>query len=535
MAIKFTDNAQTKLAVDITSTDTIITLQAGTGQLFPAVDGTSGDYFVITLEDSSGNREFVRVDYRQGDTLGNATYPCQRGYWGSTAQAFSASNTVVAVRLSANALDRAIADHAQWATKADKVSPVTAGNLAGLDAAGNLMDSGVTFGTAANNVLQLDASGLVPLANIPSVLTGKDADTVDGAHAGTGANNVLQLDASGLVPLANIPSVLTGKDADTVDGSHAGTGPNEVLKLDVSGLVPLANIPSVLTGKDADTVDGMHLADLDNRYVNVTGDKITGLLELGDQTAVAPGVIFHGSNGGYAEFRYGAGWRGRIRADGIDGLNVQVFDGTNWVNKLWVRTGFFGLLNAYLAVRRDGTHIEHRNGSDVLKFLTYYDPITDALRFMTGDATKWVAFHQDGSWTSNKPAASGFVRVTPNFCLASSASWMSYNNAGLKTIVAPLGAKVIVLKVELWNVGDGVNTSFDLLLAGLNGSTNTSPVVDAVRSRYWHAPAPSSGLVVHGISSLMFLPVQSDGNVYVDFIFYSGNGITNFTIVGYFD
>ena len=57
----------------------------------------------------------------------------------------------------------------------------------------------------ANGVAPLDASGLVPLANIPATLTGKDADTVDGAHAGTAANNVLKLDASALVPLANIP------------------------------------------------------------------------------------------------------------------------------------------------------------------------------------------------------------------------------------------------------------------------------------------------------------------------------------------
>jgi len=48
-----------------------------------------------------------------------------------------------------------------------------------------------------------------------------NADTVDGAHAGNSAGNVLLLDSSGLVPLDNIPSTLTGKDADTVDGHEA--------------------------------------------------------------------------------------------------------------------------------------------------------------------------------------------------------------------------------------------------------------------------------------------------------------------------
>lgn len=48
--------------------------------------------------------------------------------------------------------------------------------------------------------------------------SGLDADTVDGYHAGNAANQVLLLDASGLVPLADIPATLTGKAADTVDG-----------------------------------------------------------------------------------------------------------------------------------------------------------------------------------------------------------------------------------------------------------------------------------------------------------------------------
>lgn len=70
-----------------------------------------------------------------------------------------------------------------------------------------------TYYTNATNL----ATGTVALARIPSTLTGKDADTVDGYHAGTSASRVLVLDASALVPLANIPSTLTGKDADSID------------------------------------------------------------------------------------------------------------------------------------------------------------------------------------------------------------------------------------------------------------------------------------------------------------------------------
>lgn len=62
--------------------------------------------------------------------------------------------------------------------------------------------------------------------NIPvstgSVNVDLNADMVDGKSAGNGADNVLLLDGSGFVPLADIPATLTGKDADSVDGLHAG-------------------------------------------------------------------------------------------------------------------------------------------------------------------------------------------------------------------------------------------------------------------------------------------------------------------------
>lgn len=47
----------------------------------------------------------------------------------------------------------------------------------------------------ANNKITIAGTGTWP-----------NADTVDGAHAGTAANNVLKLDASGKVPLGNIPA-----------------------------------------------------------------------------------------------------------------------------------------------------------------------------------------------------------------------------------------------------------------------------------------------------------------------------------------
>lgn len=105
MAIKFTDNALTKLASGISNVATTLTVTATTGDRFPVLNPGGVDYFVLTMEDASGNREFIRVDYRASgsDTFGNVTYPLQRGYWSSTARAWVAGDSVD-LRMSANVL-----------------------------------------------------------------------------------------------------------------------------------------------------------------------------------------------------------------------------------------------------------------------------------------------------------------------------------------------------------------------------------------------------------------------------------------------
>lgn len=92
----FTNNAITTLAAGINATATELTVAPGKGDNFPVVVGGSSDFFVITMEDSAGNREFIRVDVRgaASDTLGSATYPLQRGYWSTTARSWLTGDTV---------------------------------------------------------------------------------------------------------------------------------------------------------------------------------------------------------------------------------------------------------------------------------------------------------------------------------------------------------------------------------------------------------------------------------------------------------
>lgn len=107
-----------------------------------------------------------------------------------------------------------------------------------------LADGAVTSAKIADGTIvdaDISATASIAQSKISNAVRAVDADKVDGYDAGNAADNVLKLDASGLVPLGNIPANLTGKNADTVDGAHAGTGADNVLKLDASGKVPLAN------------------------------------------------------------------------------------------------------------------------------------------------------------------------------------------------------------------------------------------------------------------------------------------------------
>ena len=105
----------------------------------------------------------------------------------------------------------------------------------------------------ANKLLALNAS-----AKLPASITG-DADTVDGKHASNTANNVPVLDASALLPLAQIPSTLTDKSADQVDGYHAGNSSGQVA----------VNNGTVNTNLNADMVDGKHAADFGGATVTL--------------------------------------------------------------------------------------------------------------------------------------------------------------------------------------------------------------------------------------------------------------------------
>lgn len=84
-----TNQAWGLLSTAVATTDTTITLQSGQGARFPIITGGSGNWFYVTLIDSSNNLERCLVTATSGDQ-----FTVTRGVDGSSPRAFAASNRV---------------------------------------------------------------------------------------------------------------------------------------------------------------------------------------------------------------------------------------------------------------------------------------------------------------------------------------------------------------------------------------------------------------------------------------------------------
>jgi len=97
MALKLANNASSTLAAAISASDTTLSVASGDAGLFPTL--AAGDWFPLTIIDSGGNMEVVRVTARSGAAL-----TVTRAQEGTTAKAF-ASGTRCDLRLTAAAVN----------------------------------------------------------------------------------------------------------------------------------------------------------------------------------------------------------------------------------------------------------------------------------------------------------------------------------------------------------------------------------------------------------------------------------------------
>lgn len=109
MSQLFKNNAKSRLAAALGATDLSFSVLTDEGDLFPVL--TADDHMLVTLEDSSGNKEIVRVSARGGDLFtisGNIdlgeTEASGRGREGTTPRGFVADD-LVELRLTAGFID----------------------------------------------------------------------------------------------------------------------------------------------------------------------------------------------------------------------------------------------------------------------------------------------------------------------------------------------------------------------------------------------------------------------------------------------
>lgn len=96
MGIKLSNNAVSRLASNITNTETSISLTPGSGALFPAL--SAGEWFPVTIVKADGTLEIVKATARSTDVL-----TVTRAQKNTTAIAFNAGD-IVELRLTAGAL-----------------------------------------------------------------------------------------------------------------------------------------------------------------------------------------------------------------------------------------------------------------------------------------------------------------------------------------------------------------------------------------------------------------------------------------------
>lgn len=178
--IVWTNNASSLLASGIGPTDVTVTVTAGEGAEFPAI--AAGQYAIGSIEDTSGNIEYVFITGRTTDTM-----TITRGEESSTALTF-ASGSRIELRPTAGTFATLLQK-----TGGDTLSGTT--TLAGVIAAGDSgsFQGGEIAGTAVrgapgvtNNQILVDAGGDPATSGGSTILT--TANIVANMPSGAGLN-----------------------------------------------------------------------------------------------------------------------------------------------------------------------------------------------------------------------------------------------------------------------------------------------------------------------------------------------------------
>ena len=165
---QFSNEASAILAGTISGASTTIGVATGFGALFPSVTGT--EYFIVAVQDTSGNYEYIAITGVTGDNLTVAPVSAQfpsggRAQEGTTAQSFTANLARVELRATA----------AAYADFVQKDGDTLTGPL-------NLGNQTVTNGTLASGIKIEAASEIVntPIRGLTGTATNQITVPIDG-------------------------------------------------------------------------------------------------------------------------------------------------------------------------------------------------------------------------------------------------------------------------------------------------------------------------------------------------------------------
>lgn len=261
MAVLYTNNAVSALSASITNVATSFSVTAGHGARFPAIAG--GNYFYVTLLDTAGNLEIVKVTARSTDT-----FTVARAQDGTTASAFSAGD-FVELRITKAMLDDFKTDTLPAAT-----STVRGGIELGSDTAQTVAANAVSATASRTYALQVNAAGQ-GLVNVPwtdttySLATstvlglielGSDTQQTVASNAVTATASrsyALQVNAAGQ-GVVNVPWTDSGGTVTSVGGTGTVSGLTLTGTVTASGNLTLggtlAVTPSNFASQTANTV-----------------------------------------------------------------------------------------------------------------------------------------------------------------------------------------------------------------------------------------------------------------------------------------
>ncbi len=328
---QFSNNATSILAATITNVSTSVQVSTGQGAEFPSLTGT--EYFIATIQDTSGNVEYVKVTAVSGDV-----FTVVRAQESTTAQAFTANLARVELR------DTAGTQAAMYQKDGDTLTGPM--NMGGQNVTNGVLGSGISIESATEIVN-------TPIRGATGITTNQITVPTNGNRAQAGGVNIVVATdpvnafTSGMIlpffgALGNIPTGWhfcdgTSGTPDLRDQRVIGAG----LSYTLGQSVTLADsTSSVSAGTPTINSPTIAIANLPVHHHPFDYANANGVAIIGDPGFSLPSQFIFGGTGAatrvaYAGSAAGSGTALSITATAL-GTHTHTVSDANMVALYWI-------------------------------------------------------------------------------------------------------------------------------------------------------------------------------------------------------